>query len=199
MRSLLTVLLTLVISVRSVVAADCFPEEVLPDNLFPAVELVTSKGTIVVELNRNRAPATVNNFLRYVLDGHYDQTIFHRVIADFVIQGGGYTPDLEERPVRGPVLNESGNGLVNRSGTIAMARYHDPHTATSQFFINLADNASLDPNSRNWGYTVFGDVISGFEVVEAIGGTETGYSEGLDAPDVPVEPVLLIEARIQEQ
>jgi peptidyl-prolyl cis-trans isomerase A (cyclophilin A) len=193
----LSVLLTLVISLEAMADSDCFPDEVLPDNMFPALEFVTSKGTIVVELNRNRAPATVNNFLRYVLDGHYNNTIFHRVIPDFVVQGGGYTPDLDERPVLEPVLNESGNGLRNRSGSVAMARYNDPHSATSQFFFNLKDNESLDPNSRSWGYTVFGDVIEGFDVVQAIANVETGYSEGLDAPDVPVEPVLLIEVRVQ--
>jgi peptidyl-prolyl cis-trans isomerase A (cyclophilin A) len=175
----------------------CFPAEVLPDKPFPLVEFTTSMGTIVVELNRNRAPATVNNFLRYVLDGHYDNTIFHRVIADFVVQGGGYTPEIEERDVGQPVLNESGNGLKNNAGTIAMARYNDPHTATSQFFFNLKNNESLNPNSRTWGYTVFGDVIEGLDVVQAIGAVETGFSEALGATDVPVEPVILISAKVQ--
>ena len=194
---LLSVFLTLVISVDTLAGSDCFPEEVLPENMFPALEFVTSMGTIVVELDRNRAPATVNNFLRYVLDGHYNNTIFHRVMPDFVVQGGGYTPELEERPVREPVLNESGNGLSNRAGSIAMARFNDPHSATSQFFFNLKDNASLDPNPRSWGYTVFGDIIGGFEVVEAIAGVKTDYSVGLDAPNVPVEPVFLIEVKVQ--
>jgi peptidyl-prolyl cis-trans isomerase A (cyclophilin A) len=177
---------------------DCFPEDVLPENLFPVVELLTSEGTVVVELNRNRAPATVNNFLRYVLEGHYDNTMFHRVIADFVVQGGGYTPEFEERPVHEPVLNESGNGLQNNSGTIAMARYNDPHSATSQFFFNMKNNDSLNPNTRSWGYTVFGDVIEGLEVLQAISAVETGYSEALGAADVPIEPVLLIHAKVRE-
>ncbi len=176
---------------------DCFPEEVLPDNPFPVVVLTTSMGTIEVELNRNKAPATVNNFLRYVLDGHYDNTIFHRVIADFVVQGGGYTPDIEERAVRAPIINESGNGLENILGTIAMARYNDPHTATSQFFFNLKNNDNLNPNARSWGYAVFGDVIAGLDVVQAIGAVATGYSDALDATDVPVEPVILVSARVQ--
>lgn len=176
---------------------DCFPEEVLPDNPFPAVELTTSMGTIVVELNRNRAPATVNNFLRYVLDGRYDNTIFHRVIADFVVQGGGYTPDIEEREVNAPVLNESGNGLLNNAGTIAMARYSDPHSATSQFFFNLKNNDNLNPNARSWGYTVFGDVISGQDVLQAIGAVETRFSDALGAQDVPVSPVVLISAKVR--
>ncbi len=166
--------------------------------MFPVVELLTSKGTIVVELNRNRAPATVNNFLKYALEGHYDNTIFHRVIAQFVVQGGGYTPSMEERAVRSPIINESGNGLRNNTGTIAMARFNDPHSATSQFFFNLNDNASLDPNSRNWGYAVFGDVIEGRDVLQAISEVVTGYSEGLDAPDVPVEAVLLEKVILQE-
>jgi peptidyl-prolyl cis-trans isomerase A (cyclophilin A) len=145
----LTVFLTLVISGAVMAEDDCFPEDVLPENMFPAIEFVTSKGTIVAELNRNRAPATVNNFLRYVLDGHYENTILHRVVPEFVVQGGGYTADFHERPVRDPVINESGNGLSNRSGSIAMARQHDPHTATSQFYFNLKDNDSLDPNPRS--------------------------------------------------
>jgi peptidyl-prolyl cis-trans isomerase A (cyclophilin A) len=194
----LLVFLTFVISLNAFADGDCFPEEQLPDNYFPTLEFVTSKGTIVVELNRNRAPATVNNFLRYVLEGYYDNTIFHRVIPDFVVQGGGYTPELVDRPLHDPVINESGNGLTNRSGTIAMARYNDPHSATSQFFFNVKDNASLDPNPKSWGYTVFGSVISGFEVVEAIAAVKTAYSDDLGAADVPVEPVLLIEVNVQE-
>lgn len=194
----LIALLTLIIS-WSVSADDgCFPDDVLPENMFPVLEFVTNKGIIEVELNRNRAPATVNNFLRYVLDGHYENTIFHRVIAEFVVQGGGYTPEFVEKPVREPVLNESGNGLPNRSGSIAMARYNDPHSATSQFFFNMNKNESLNPNPRSWGYTVFGDVIGGFEVLEQIAAVETGYSEGLDAPDVPLEPIVLQEVRVKE-
>ena len=194
----LIALLTLIIS-WSVSADDgCFPDDVLPENMFPVLEFVTNKGIIEVELNRNRAPATVNNFLRYVLDGHYENTIFHRVIAEFVVQGGGYTPEFVEKPVREPVLNESGNGLPNRSGSIAMARYNDPHSATSQFFFNMNNNESLNPNPRSWGYTVFGDVIGGFEVLEQIAAVETGYSEGLDAPDVPLEPIVLQDVRVKE-
>jgi peptidyl-prolyl cis-trans isomerase A (cyclophilin A) len=154
-------------------------------------------GVIEVELNRMRAPATSNNFLRYVLEGEYDGTIFHRVIAAFVVQGGGYTKEIEEKTLHENVLNESGNGLENLTGTIAMARYSDPHTATRQFFFNVGDNPSLDPNSRSWGYTVFGEVVSGMDVVDAISNVETGYSEALDAEDVPLEPVLLIKASVK--
>ncbi|MEJ8568523.1 peptidylprolyl isomerase [Elongatibacter sediminis] len=169
----------------------CFPEEVLPDNLFPTVRVETSMGAFDIELNRLRAPVTSNNFLRYVLDGHYDGTIFHRVMPGFVVQGGGYTRDWEERPVREPIINESGNGLGNVVMSVAMARFDDPHSATAQWFVNLSSNESLDPNSRSWGYAVFGSVIAGREVVEAIAGVDTGYSEAIDAPDVPLVPVLI--------
>jgi peptidyl-prolyl cis-trans isomerase A (cyclophilin A) len=177
---------------------DCFPKEMIPDNMFPAVKLETSMGDIVVELNRMRAPASANNFLRYVLEGEYDGTIFHRVMPGFVVQGGGYTKDIGEKTEYAPVCNESGNGLKNITGSIAMARFDDPHSATRQFYFNMNDNTSLDPGSRNWGYTVFGEVISGMEVLEAIAETETAYSEDLDAEDVPVAPILLIRASVQE-
>jgi len=177
---------------------DCFPEDILPNNMFPSVRLETSMGDIVIELNRRRAPATSNNFLRYVTEGLYDGTIFHRVMPDFVIQGGGYTADIEERDLYPPIFNESGNGLKNLPMTVAMARYDDPHSATSQFYINLSANSSLDPNASNWGYAVFGQVVSGQEVVEAISQVETGYDENLDASDVPVTPVLLISATVLE-
>jgi len=177
---------------------DCFPNEMIPNNLFPNIKLETSMGDVVVELNRLRAPASANNFLRYVLEGEYDGTIFHRVMQGFVVQGGGYTKDIEEKTLHAPVCNESGNGLKNTTGSIAMARYADPHTATRQFYFNMNDNASLDPNSRSWGYSVFGEVVSGMEVLEAIADVETGYSENLDAEDVPVETVMLIHATVVE-
>jgi len=175
----------------------CLPPKQLPDNLFPLVKLETSMGDIEVELNRMRAPASVNNFLRYVLEGEYNGTIFHRVIAGFVVQGGGYTKDFEGKTVHEPVINESGNGLKNTTGTIAMARFDDPHSATRQFYFNMADNANLDPNSKNWGYTVFGEVVSGMEVLEAIEKVKTDFNEALNAEDVPVEPVLLIKASVE--
>ena len=178
---------------------ECFPEDILPDNLFPSVRIETSMGDIVVELNRLRAPATSNNFLRYVLEKQYDGTIFHRVMADFVVQGGGYSEDLEERDLHSPVINESGNGLKNMPMTIAMARYDDPHSATSQFYFNLSANSSLDPNARSWGYTVFGDVVSGQDVISAIAAVETEYNENLDATDVPVKPVFILSATVLEE
>jgi len=177
---------------------ECFPPEQIPDNLFPSVKLETSMGEIVVELNRMRAPITVNNFLRYVLEGEYDGTIFHRVMPGFVVQGGGYTKDIEEKTEHDEIFNESGNGLANSTGSIAMARFDDPHTATRQFYFNMSENTSLDPNSRSWGYAVFGMVVSGMEVLEAISDVETGYSEALDAEDVPKVPVILIKASVLE-
>ena len=177
---------------------DCFPPEMIPDNMFPIVKLETSMGVVEVELNRMRAPITSNNFLRYVLEGEYDGTIFHRIMPGFVVQGGGYTEAVEEKTMHENILNESGNGLQNSTGSIAMARYDDPHTATRQFYFNMDNNTSLNPNSRSWGYAVFGEVISGMEVLEAIAAVETGYSEDLDAEDVPVTPVLLVRASVQE-
>ena len=181
----------------AVAECDCFPEDVIPENMFPSVRFETSMGDIVVELNRMRAPATSNNFLRYAVDGTYDGTIFHRVMPDFVVQGGGYERDFTERKLHDPVFNESGNGLQNNTGTIAMARFTDPHSATSQFYFNLSNNQSLNPNSRSWGYTVFGDVLEGMDVLQAIGAVETGYSDGLDAQDVPLVPVMLVSVTVQ--
>jgi len=199
MKTLTYLLLAGFLSV-SVMAAEpeCFPDEVLSDNTFPSVRLETTMGDIVVELNRRRAPVTANNFLRYVLAKAYDNTIFHRVMPGFVVQGGGYTETIEERELYAPIINESGNGLKNQMMTVAMARYDDPHSATNQFYFNLADNASLDPNSRSWGYAVFGEVIEGWDVVMAIAGVETGYNELLDAEDVPLMPVKLLSATVVE-
>jgi len=145
-----------------------------------------------------RAPATSNNFLTYAREGAYDNTIFHRVMPDFVVQGGGYTPGFDERELHKPVLNESGNGLKNNIGTIAMARFSDPHSATNQFYFNMSNNDSLNPDASNWGYTVFGDVFEGLDVLQAISAVETDYSEDLDAQDVPVKPVILISVTVQE-
>ncbi len=196
---ILTTVLACVAGNSSAATPECFPEVVLPDNLFPTVRLETSMGDIVVELNRMRAPVTANNFLRYVLEKKYDNTIFHRVMPGFVVQGGGYTENLEEPELFAPIINESGNGLKNQPMTIAMARFDDPHSATNQFYFNLAANTSLDPNSRSWGYAVFGQVISGQEVIEAIAGVDTGYSENLDAQDVPLVSVKLLSATVLEQ
>ncbi len=199
LRIILLITLMSLFSLGLEAGQECFPEDILPDNMFPSVRIETSMGDIVVELNRLRAPATSNNFLRYVLEKQYDGTIFHRVMADFVVQGGGYSEDLEERDLHSPVINESGNGLRNMPMTIAMARYDDPHSATSQFYFNLSANSSLDPNARSWGYTVFGDVVSGQDVISAIAAVETEYNENLDATDVPVKPVFILSATVLEE
>lgn len=180
-------------------APACFPEEVIPENMFPSVRLETSMGDIIVELDRLRAPVSSNNFLRYVLEKKYDNTIFHRVMPGFVVQGGGYTETLEERELHPPIINESGNGLKNMPMTIAMARFDDPHSASNQFYFNLSANSSLDPNPKSWGYAVFGQVITGQEVVEAISNVDTGYSADLDASDVPLAPVKLLSATVLEE
>ncbi|MDX1569106.1 MAG: peptidylprolyl isomerase [Xanthomonadales bacterium] len=174
-------------------------DPVYPDVLFPQVEMETSLGRVVVELDRRRAPVTVNNFLAYVESGRYNGTLFHRVIDAFVVQGGGYLPGWKPIETRPPIINESGNGLRNEIRTVAMARYDDPHSATSQFFFNLADNDSLDPSRRNWGYTVFGRVIEGWEIIEALGAVPTDYSEALNAGDVPLENVVLRKVALIEQ
>ncbi len=162
------------------------------DELFPRVKLVTSMGTITLELNREKAPLTVNNFLRYVDDGFYDNTLFHRVIADFVIQGGGYDLDFNKKETRPPIKNESDNGLKNDRGTIAMARQTALDSATSQFYINVVDNDSLNATNGANGYTVFGRVVEGMDVVDRIAQVETGSRNGMN--DVPVEDVILEQA-----
>lgn len=157
--------------------------------LAPRVKFETSVGDFVVEVDTVRAPLTAENFLRYVRDGAYDGTVFHRVIANFVVQGGGYDDRLAERPPRGPIPNESGNGLSNRRGTLGLAREDSPHSGTSQFYVNLVDNANLDPLPSRWGYAVFGRVVQGMDVVDKIGylRTETVANFGADVPvDRPV-------------
>ena len=154
---------------------------------FPRVRVETTAGVFVVELDRGRAPLTVENFLQYVNDGYYEGTIFHRVISNFVVQGGGYTANLEAKATQPPIPNESGNGLTNERLTIAMARGNDPHTADSQFYINLADNVALDPKATRWGYAVFGRVLNGFDVIDDIGNRATISKESFtNVPDVPV-------------
>lgn len=162
----------------------------------PRVRLHTSAGPITIALFATQAPDTVANFLQYVADGHYDNTLFHRVIANFMIQGGGFDADFNQKPTRDPIRNEADNGLSNTRGTVAMARTNQPHSATAQFFINVTDNGFLDhtgPHSpRTWGYAVFGEVIEGMDVVDAIRQVATHSSHGHQ--DVPVEPVLIERA-----
>jgi peptidyl-prolyl cis-trans isomerase A (cyclophilin A) len=170
--------------------------DIQPDTLYPKVEFDTSMGKIVVELDRTRAPITVDNFLTYVVKGSYNNTLFHRVIADFVVQGGGITPKLVEIPVADFIVNESGNGLSNALGTIAMARDNQPHSANSQFYFNVADNKKLDPSKRRWGYAVFGEVVEGMQVLEAMALVETQHNTKLNWPDVPVTPIVLKSAKL---
>lgn len=165
----------------------------------PQVELKTNLGTITVELYPAKAPKTVANFLQYAREGFYNGTVFHRVIPGFMIQGGGFTPDLEQKKTRGPVRSEADNGLQNTIGTLAMARTPDPHSATTQFFINVADNDFLNfrsPTQQGYGYTVFGQVVSGMDVVNRIVRVPTGNR----APhqNVPVTPVVIERASIIE-
>ncbi len=158
----------------------------------PQVQMETSMGTIIIELDSKAAPQTVTNFLEYVRAGFYDNTIFHRVIKSFMIQGGGFTPQMQQKITRPPVANEADNGLKNNVGTIAMARTNAPHSATSQFFINVKDNDFLNhtaKTARGWGYCVFGRVIKGIEVVHAIEKVKTGVQFGYS--DVPAEPVVI--------
>ena len=156
----------------------------------PHIRVETTQGTFVLELDGRRAPLTVRNFLSLVDSGHYDGTIFHRVIPGFMIQGGGYTPDLNARESSYIIPNESGNGLSNTYGTIAMARTSNPHSASDQFFVNVADNTQLDPSPGSWGYAVFGYVIEGMEVVDKIAITRTGPA-GKFRKDVPIVPVVI--------
>jgi len=161
----------------------------------PLVLLETSAGEILLELFPDKAPKTVENFLAYVDSGFYDNTIFHRVIKDFMIQGGGYGPRMDEKPTRDPVENEADNGLKNERGAVAMARTSDPHSASAQFFINLKDNGFLDhqeKDAQGWGYCVFGKVSDGMESVDAIAGVKTGAKGSHD--DVPTDMVLIASA-----
>jgi peptidyl-prolyl cis-trans isomerase B (cyclophilin B) len=160
-----------------------------------AVKLTTSLGAITLELDAEKAPETVKNFLAYVQAKHYDNTIFHRVIKGFMIQGGGFEPGMKQKPTNAPIQNEAKNGLKNAVGTIAMARTQAPHSATAQFFINVADNDFLDnPGQDGWGYCVFGKVSEGMDVVNAIKGVKTG-TKGFHQ-DVPVEDVVIQKAEV---
>jgi len=161
------------------------------------ITLHTTLGDITLELDAEKAPATVENFLSYAKDGFFDGTIFHRVIDTFMIQGGGMTEDMSQKTTRAPIKNEADNGLKNAKGTIAMARTNDPHSATAQFFINVSDNEFLNhksPSPQGWGYAVFGKVVSGMDVVEKIKGVKTGRRGYRD--DVPVEAITIQKVTI---
>ena len=163
------------------------------DSSKPRVKIETNQGIILLELDAQKAPASVKNFLEYVNSGFYDGTIFHRVISNFMIQGGGFTPNLQQKSTRAPVQNEANNGLRNVRGTVAMARTAEPHSATAQFFINVVNNSFLDHRSqtvRGWGYTVFGKVVEGMDVVDKIRNVQTG-SGGPFSQDLPQTPVII--------
>jgi cyclophilin family peptidyl-prolyl cis-trans isomerase len=173
-------------------AAETQPKPVAPAALAASsqVQVVTSLGSFTVELNAERAPLTVAHFLKYVDQGHYSGTIFHRVVANFVIQGGGFDAGYKVKPAAAIVVNESGNGLTNQRGTVGMARTQDPHGADAQFYVNLYDNEALDPNKTRWGYTVFGKVVQGMDVVDRIGNVATG-SRGPLKEDAPLQQVVI--------
>ena len=187
------------IAMAAILLCLVMPLSALADESAPRVRLETSMGNITVELNSVAAPKTVDNFLQYVRDGFYDNTIFHRVIKSFMIQGGGFTPQMQQKKTRPPVVNEADNGLKNDAGTIAMARTMAPHSATSQFFINVKNNDFLNhtaKDTRGWGYCVFGRVISGMDVVKAIENVKTATKFGYG--DVPVDSVVIQKAVIIE-
>ena len=161
------------------------------------IKLTTNHGVISLELDAGKAPKTVANFVAYVEAGHYDNTVFHRVIKNFMIQGGGFEPNMNQKPCRAPIENEAANGLKNKRGTVAMARTGDPHSATAQFFINTVDNDFLDfksPSGQGWGYCVFGEVVEGLDVVDKIRAVRTG-NKGFHQ-DVPVEDVVIEKAEV---
>jgi cyclophilin family peptidyl-prolyl cis-trans isomerase len=161
----------------------------------PRVRVQTTLGSFVMELDTQRAPLTVASFLEYVKAGHYTDTVFHRVIGNFVVQGGGYDLKYVEKKTRDGSPNESGNGLSNRRGTVGLARTGEPHSGTAQFYVNLADNAALDPQPSRWGYTVFGRVIEGMNVVDDIGAVATGTLGPFDR-DAPLQPIVIKKVEV---
>jgi peptidyl-prolyl cis-trans isomerase B (cyclophilin B) len=163
------------------------------------ITLHTNQGDITLELNHEKAPKTAANFKQYAQDGFYNGTIFHRVISNFMIQGGGFTEDMQQKETRSPIENEADNGLNNAAGSVAMARTNDPHSATSQFFINVQDNGFLNHSAKNpqgWGYCVFAKVTDGMDVVNKIKGVKTGSKAGHQ--DVPMEPVVIERVTVDE-
>ncbi len=163
------------------------------------IKLHTNHGVISINLFEDKAPLTAANFTQYVKDGHYDNVIFHRVISNFMIQGGGFAPGMKEKATRASIKNEADNGLSNKSGTLAMARTNEPHSASAQFFINVKDNDFLDHSSKTaqgWGYCVFGEVVEGLDIVEKIKAVATGSKGGHQ--DVPLEDVIIERAEIVE-
>lgn len=159
------------------------------------VRFETTMGTFTVALDTGRAPLSAASIARYAADGHYDGTIFHRVVPGFAVQGGGYAVDGTEKPARDPVPNESGNGLTNRRGTVALARGPDPHSAAAEFYVNLADNINLDPRPDRWGFAVVGKVVEGMDVIDRIAAVRTG-ARGPFPAETPLEPVVIRRAEV---
>ncbi|WP_241238726.1 peptidylprolyl isomerase [Colwellia sp. Arc7-635] len=191
---IITVLMSL-----QLLAANTKGQYIQPNNLSPKVRIETSMGNIILELNRYKAEITVNNFLGYITRGQYDKTLIHRVEEGYLIQGGGFMTDYTDVEPDEPIFNESGNGLKNKEGTIAMAKQlSDAHSATNQFFINLNDNSNLDPG-RSWGYAVFGEVIEGYEILKAMALVEVGYSEELGYTTVPKKMITIIRMVILDE
>jgi peptidyl-prolyl cis-trans isomerase A (cyclophilin A) len=191
-------ILTVLLSFQ-LLAANTKGQYIQPSNLSPKVRIDTSMGSIIIQLDRYRAKITVDNFLGYVIRGQYDKTLIHRVEEGYLIQGGGFMTDYTDVEPDKPIFNESGNGLKNKEGTIAMAKQlNDAHSATNQFFINLNDNANLDPG-RSWGYAVFGDVIEGYDILESMSQVEIGYDENLGYPTMPKKMITIIKVVVLEE
>ncbi len=172
------------------------PAAARADDAPTQVRVTTNMGEFVIELRQDRAPLTVANFLRYVREGFYTNTLFHRVVANFVIQGGGFdATTLKVKPTHDGVFNESGNGLQNKRGTVGMARSESPHSGNAQFYVNLVDNPDLDPVPTRWGYAVFGKIVQGMDVIEKIGETPTGSTSTFKA-DTPLKPVIIEKVEI---
>jgi peptidyl-prolyl cis-trans isomerase B (cyclophilin B) len=198
MRFLATGLISLLAATSIALAAET-PKKMSEQAI--QVKFETTLGAFVVQLNAAKAPVTVENFLTYVKEGHYDGTIFHRVIPGFMAQGGGYTADFKQKPTHRPIKNEADNGLLNKRGTIAMARTPDPNSASSQFFINYVDNAFLDyksPTPQGWGYAVFGEVVEGMNVVDEMAKIPTGPGGPMPS-DVPEKPIVVNKATVVAQ
>ena len=199
--ALIVFLCTLSLSLTCHAAGKTKKTEKTPvSNSAPQVKLQTSLGDIVIKLDSAKAPVSAENFVAYVKSGHYDGTIFHRVIPGFMAQGGGFTEKWEQKSTQAPIKNEADNGLLNKRGTIAMARTSDPQSATAQFFINYADNAFLDfksPTPQGWGYAVFGEVVEGMDVVDKMAAVPTGRG-GPMPTDVPQTPIVITKATVVE-
>ena len=186
----------LLVSSGSLLAQETAPAT--PEPTASRVRVDTSMGSFTIRLETQRAPLTVDNFLKYVRAGHYEGTVFHRVIRNFVAQGGGYTTAFEAKPTQGGALaNESGNGLLNRRGTVGMARSEAPHSGNCQFFINLADNPDLNPIPTRWGYAVFGEIVEGMDVVDRIAHVPTG-EWGPFKQDAPLKPIVIEKITVLE-